>query len=564
MWSKLTIRSQILLGFLLVAVIAAAGLGWMALRIARVETEFERLAASIRPLTSAVRLAAALNQYERVVTGALAGVESTPNPDGQVRAALGELRAAADGDPAVAGVMSVVEAELQAGQAALHRAAEGDRAGAERLWAAVTSDGRASGLQVVERLAESLADSVTEGAGAAREDAGRIRKAALVIVAGLILMSLVAALTTSVQATRPVEAVAGRLEAVARGDLKRLHAALEQVGQGRLAVSLDPEMQPVPEEVGGTVGRLVVTFNLVVETLHSCAASFNRAVSKLGILAKEAKKGALDLTAATSEILATTSEQASSAAEQASAVSEATAAVEQVRRASDETARRAHEVTEAVRESVQAATDGLASVEDAVSALGEIRARVEEIAKTILGLSQHTQQIGDITAVVSDLADQTSLLALNASIEAARAGEAGKGFAVVAQEVRSLAEQSQQAAKEIKGSLGEIQRAANSAVMVTEQGSAASEKGRQRANAAGELIRSLSERVSGLIEVAEGILEAAEQQQQGVDQVATAMENINEATGQYVEGSHQVEEAARNLNTLAANLTRAVENFRVD
>ncbi len=49
-----------------------------------------------------------------------------------------------------------------------------------------------------------------------------------------------------------------------------------------------------------------------------------------------------------------------------------------------------------------------------------------------------------------------------------------------------------------------------------------------------------------------------------MDQIASAMESVNQSTAQTEAGTRQVEQAAQSLNALAAQLTRIVEQYKLE
>jgi methyl-accepting chemotaxis protein len=317
-------------------------------------------------------------------------------------------------------------------------------------------------------------------------------------------------------------------------------------------------------------GNLVVSLTLegngreADDPLIVLGHQLNETTASLRGMTTQIRDAANNLSTAATQILAATTEQAATASQQATAVSETSTTVQEVRQTAEQSADRARLVAEAAQESTSVAEQGLESVQDTLDGMQGIKEQVGAIAETILALNEQTQQIGEIIATVNDIADQSNLLALNAAIVAARAGEVGKGFAVVAGEVRSLAEQSRQATDQVRGILGEIQKAANTAVMVTEEGTKRADIGVQQAGATGQAIRTITEHIQQVAQAAQQIAASANQQLVGVDQVGSAMGSINQATVQSEAGTRQVEGAAQNLNDLAGQLTRIVEQYRLE
>jgi len=81
-------------------------------------------------------------------------------------------------------------------------------------------------------------------------------------------------------------------------------------------------------------------------------------------------------------------------------------------------------------------------------------------------LGESAQEIGEIIGIIQTLASQTHLLSLNAAIEAAGAGDAGKGFFVVAHEVKELANQSERSANVIRSKIRGMQDHAKKSIEV--------------------------------------------------------------------------------------------------
>ncbi len=385
------------------------------------------------------------------------------------------------------------------------------------------------------------------------------------VVAAVIVAVVAFFVATSI--ANPIQKITALARLIAAGDLSQRVDIVQGDEIGQLADAF--------REMGGAlnakadVARQIAEGNLAIEVpVASKVDTLGNAMvimkDNLSAMARQTREATRNITTATSQILAATNEQASTASEQATAVSETSSTVQESRQTAEQAAERARMVSEAAQESAGMADQGLQAVQDTVAGMNDIREQVGTIAETILTLSEQTQQIGEIIALINNIADQSYLLSVNASIEAARAGEAGKGFAVVAGEVSSLAEQSRQATDQVRDILGEIQKAANTAVMVTEEGTKRAEAGMQRAQMTGEAINAISEQIQRVSLAADQIAASSSQQLVGMDQIASAMESVNQATAQTEAGTRQVEQAAQSLNALATQLTRIVEQYKLE
>jgi methyl-accepting chemotaxis protein len=111
------------------------------------------------------------------------------------------------------------------------------------------------------------------------------------------------------------------------------------------------------------------------------------------------------------------------------------------------TSKQAHSATASISQHVDRSRR---TVAESVSQMQRVHTTVEQ-------LLEESSRIGEVLQVITGIAEQTNLLALNAAIEAARAGEHGRGFAVVADEVRSLATMTQESAHKIQGMVQSLQ-----------------------------------------------------------------------------------------------------------
>jgi methyl-accepting chemotaxis protein len=300
-------------------------------------------------------------------------------------------------------------------------------------------------------------------ATAAKSRTNLILAAAVVIVAGLVLATMMAS-----SFSRPIRHAMAISEEIASGNFSVQIVTKRRDELGRLLVSLDKTR----ESLDGTVSGIISAAN-------------------------EVSTAAAEISSSTTDLSERTEEQAAGLAKTAASLD----SISMMVRGNAENAQRANEVTSSMR---KVADESTSVVGSAVSAM----ARIEE--------SSH--KIGEIIVVIDEIARQTNLLALNAAVEAARAGEAGRGFAVVASEVRSLAQRSAQAAKDITGLIGNSSGQVKDGVdLVNRTGEALNqivESVRKVSTIVADIAETAGEQAHGIEEVKQALMQLDEMTQQ--------------------------------------------------
>ncbi len=357
-------------------------------------------------------------------------------------------------------------------------------------------------------------------------------------VAGLLVVSALAALIVIFGITRPLGNLVGVLQRMARGEIDadiREAARGDEIGAVGKAVEGIKAMVARKAAEEAEVRRIAdaAADSERQRTMIELAAGFERAV---GGIVGLVSSSATELQATAQQMTATANQATAQSSGVAAAAGEAAANVNTVAAAAEELGSSVIEIGRQVTGSAE-----LAQV-----AVGE----ADRTAALVQALSQTADRIGDMVGMISSIAAQTNLLALNATIEAARAGEAGRGFAVVAAEVKALADQTAKTTDAIARQIGEVQGVTGQAVAA---------------------IGGITGRIREIDSVAASIAAAVEQQgaatQEIVRNVAQASAGTQAVTGNIASVAQASEEtgaAAGQVLSAASELSRQSENLSAE
>ncbi|UYC12342.1 methyl-accepting chemotaxis protein [Xanthomonas sp. CFBP 8445] len=302
--------------------------------------------------------------------------------------------------------------------------------------------------------------------------------------------------------------------ATADANLAKFSALLRCIADGDLTVRMRGNFH-------GVFAAMRDDANSTVHRLTDIVAHIQRTTNSIGFAAE-------DIASGNQELAKRSEQQAASLEETAASMEELTSTVKQ----NAEHAQRANQLA--------LGAAGVAS---------EGRDVVGQVVETMTGIQAASKRIADIIAVIDGIAFQTNILALNAAVEAARAGEQGKGFAVVAAEVGTLAHRSAGAAKEIKTLIDDsVQRVAHGATLVHQ---------------AGATMDQVVASVQHVTDLMGQISAASHEQANGIAQVNQTIARMDETTQQNVALVEEASTAARSLEEQSAQLTQAVEVFKV-
>ena len=336
----------------------------------------------------------------------------------------------------------------------------------------------------------------------------------------LVAMSLVLAQFIARSITRPLNAVAERMQFLQMTCLYHLGEVVDALAQGDLTTEVQCLTRPLDIDTQDEIGIIANMFDAMLGQVHSTLASFANAQTNLRGLVSEVAESAqavlatsVQLSASSGQVSRTSDEigrtmqdvaraadhsaqasqemaqgselQAHSAMDaaqamlrlqsaitqvqeagerQQAAVSSADAGMRQATQAVEQVTASAQQMTLTARQAANVANEGGKAVAQTIASMDRIREQVGLSSEKVRSLDKMGQEIGAIVETIDHIAEQTNLLALNAAIEAARAGEHGRGFAVVADEVRKLAERCGAATKEISALVGSVRSGVDQAV----------------------------------------------------------------------------------------------------
>ncbi|MAM89021.1 MAG: methyl-accepting chemotaxis protein [unclassified Hahellaceae] len=351
---------------------------------------------------------------------------------------------------------------------------------------------------------QQLVDLNEEGAKAASDLGDQIyadsRTLIIAIIAGGILLGILAAWIITNSIVRPLRRAVSVAESVAAGDLTQ-------------------DVQVVSKD---ETGQLLLALKTMNASLVDIVSNIRNGVETIGSASGQIATGNADLSQRTEE-------QASNLEETAASMEELTSTVRQ----NADNAKQANVLAQ--------------GASDVAVKGGQV---VSQVVDTMATINESSKKIVDIISVIDGIAFQTNILALNAAVEAARAGEQGRGFAVVAGEVRSLAQRSAGAAKEIKALIGASVENVSSGTRLVDQ--------------AGTTMQEIVSSIRRVTDIIGEITAASLEQSSGIEQVNQAVTQMDQVTQQNAALVEEAAAAAESLQDQAVELEQTVAVFRLE
>lgn len=518
MFNNMTVRTRLLAGFLLVALLGAIVAGVGIFNMAKVNNQSEHaysndllgLSASKEANINLVYIARA-NRNVMLASSPedkakYIGLGDAARKEMQDQIAVARPLFRSPESASLFATLDKQLAEYEAGRQELLKLTAGESPEEKAAAIAYLFGPIAKLADAVDKTLDQISENKEKTAAASAAEAASVYVSTRTLMLALVAVSITAGIGLGLWIT-------GTLTRQLGGEPAYAVEAAGAISAGELATPIELR--------DGDQRSLLFAMEAMRQSLVKIVGQVRSGTDTIATASNQIAAGNLDLSSRTEE-------QASSLEETASSMEELTSTVKQ----NADNARQANQL--AVSASEVAVKGG--SV-------------VAQVVDTMASINESSKKIVDIIGVIDGIAFQTNILALNAAVEAARAGEQGRGFAVVASEVRNLAQRSAAAAKEIKTLINDSVEKVDAGGKLVDQ--------------AGVTMADIVNSITRVTDIMSEIASASMEQTMGIEQINSAITQMDEVTQQNAALVEEAAAAAASLQDQAASLAEVVSVFKV-
>lgn len=327
-----------------------------------------------------------------------------------------------------------------------------------------------------------------------------------------------------------------------------LSEATQRLAAGELSTD-------VPVVGADEVAQLTQSFNRM-------RAALARRTREVEATTASIRATAVQLAAATSDILDAVRQLAEGVESQAGDVGRTHHAVDDVTRVAGDDVKGAEALAESAQWADAIGRVGLKTVDASVFAMSRMKGEVTSLRKSISKLALWMKNVADNTDRMTEIAEQARVLALKA---AHPAGEGAPEAPVVsAEEAEALAAQSRNGALRVRECLAGICRTMNEAAVTTETTATVIDATERVVRRASDTIRGLTEVAAQANHYAGTVVSAAARQASNLDEIRRAMAGIASVSQADAVASRAVEGVARQLHARSEELKELLAGLDVE
>ncbi len=393
---------------------------------------------------------------------------------------------------------------------------------------ATLSEHAQQGLSQLTQINETVGSQAKHSSQTIIDDMAGTVQLVLLMVAGIVIVALIAYIFARSQVAQPIGNLATGLVRVAKDQ--------------DLTVQLPQSSNDEVGEAAKSINELLQLFRNGMAEVVTATQSISSSVGSLSNTASDSDAAISNLNTQIDNLVLVMNQLEE----------QILLGVERSATASDSAQRGAEEVQAGAEE-----------VQRTSTSIEQLAVDIETTAGMLLELRSAGDQVSSVVSTIAEIAAQTNLLALNAAIEAARAGESGRGFAVVADEVRTLATRTHQSTVEINDMLETIVNSITASVETMESNQTKARESVEHAQNTVESLSAIQHTIHSLSNECDEAAQLASNAQNDVISVREQVHQFKSLGDTVVNGSKATQNASASLAQLSRNLQSLTEKFKV-